>query len=99
MRRFVALAVLLLASTALFAAEQPPNVVLIVADDLGAMDLGCYGSKFHRTPHLDKLAADGMRFTQSRRQDLRHLAGSRHDLSQPQGQDLLGLLLRLQSRL
>ena len=64
MNRLVALVWLLLASTNLTAAE-PPNVVLIVADDLGAMDLGCYGSKFHRTPHLDKLAADGMRFTQS----------------------------------
>ena len=64
MNRLVALVLLLLASTNLIAAE-PPNVVLIVADDLGAMDLGCYGSKFHRTPHLDKLAADGMRFTQS----------------------------------
>lgn len=46
-------------------ADQRLNVVLIVADDLGAMDLGCYGSKFHRTPNLDKLAADGMRFTQN----------------------------------
>ena len=64
MRRFAALVLLLLASTNLTAAETP-NIVLIVADDLGAMDLGCYGSKFHRTPHLDKLAADGMRFTQS----------------------------------
>lgn len=41
------------------------NVVLIVADDLGWADLGCYGSKYHRTPHLDRLAADGMRFTQA----------------------------------
>lgn len=65
MHRFVALAILFLAPIPLIAAEQPPNVVLIVADDLGAMDLGCYGSKFHRTPHLDKLAADGMRLTQS----------------------------------
>jgi arylsulfatase A-like enzyme len=63
MHRLLAFLILLTASTAF--AEQPPNVVLIVADDLGAMDLGCYGSKFHRTPHLDKLAADGMRFTQS----------------------------------
>lgn len=47
------------------AAESRPNVVLIVADDLGAMDLGCYGSKFHRTPHLDQLAAEGLRFTQA----------------------------------
>lgn len=64
MSRLVLFVSLLLVSTSLLAAE-PPNVVLIVADDLGAMDLGCYGSKFHRTPHLDKLAADGMRFTQS----------------------------------
>lgn len=42
---------------------QRPNVVLIVADDLGGMDLGCYGSKFHRTAALDKLAASGVRFT------------------------------------
>jgi arylsulfatase A len=47
-------------------AQSPrPNVVLIVADDLGAMDLGCYGSKYHRTPALDTLAADGVRFTQA----------------------------------
>src|SRR5437868_1923752 len=47
------------------AAEAPrrPNVVLIVADDLGWADLGCYGSAFHRTPHLDKLAAGGLRFS------------------------------------
>lgn len=40
-----------------------PNVVLIVADDLGWADLGCYGSAFHRTPHLDRLAAGGLRWT------------------------------------
>ena len=40
-----------------------PNVVVILADDLGWADLGCYGSKYHRTPHLDRLAAAGMRFT------------------------------------
>lgn len=64
MVRLAVLVMLLLVSTKLTVAETP-NVVLIVADDLGAMDLGCYGSKFHRTPNLDKLAADGMRFTQS----------------------------------
>src|SRR5438309_6832336 len=47
------------------AADQPLNVVLIVADDLGWMDLGCYGSKFHRTPNLDRLASGGRRFTQA----------------------------------
>ncbi|HVA48658.1 MAG TPA: sulfatase-like hydrolase/transferase [Pirellulales bacterium] len=44
---------------------RPPNVVLIVADDLGWADLGCYGSKYHRTPQLDRLAAGGRRFTQA----------------------------------
>jgi len=40
-----------------------PNIILVVADDLGWTDLGCYGSDFHHTPHLDALAAEGMRFT------------------------------------
>jgi arylsulfatase A-like enzyme len=44
-------------------AAEKPNVVLILADDLGWRDLGCYGSKFYRTPHIDRLAADGIRFT------------------------------------
>ena len=39
-----------------------PNVVIILADDLGANDLGCYGRKDHRTPNLDRLASQGMRF-------------------------------------
>ncbi len=45
------------------AAEPPYNVILILADDLGWSDLGCYGSDLHETPHLDKLARQGMRFT------------------------------------
>lgn len=45
------------------AADSRPNVVLILADDLGWADLGCYGSKFHRTPNLDQMAADGVRFS------------------------------------
>ena len=40
-----------------------PNIVVIVADDLGWADLGCYGSTFHETPNLDRLARTGMRFT------------------------------------
>src|SRR5262249_49801413 len=39
------------------------NVVVILADDLGGSDLGCYGSTYHRTPHLDRLAAGSLRFT------------------------------------
>lgn len=40
-----------------------PNVVLIVADDLGFGELGCYGQKIIQTPHLDQMAKDGVRFT------------------------------------
>jgi len=42
-----------------------PNVILIVADDLGWADLGCYGSRYHHTPAVDRLAREGMRFTQA----------------------------------
>ena len=41
----------------------PPNIVFVLADDLGVNDLGVYGRKDHRTPNLDKLAAEGLRFT------------------------------------
>lgn len=43
--------------------QKPPNIVILYADDLGFSDLACYGNKFHHTPHLDKLAAEGLRFT------------------------------------
>jgi arylsulfatase A len=43
--------------------QGPPNFVFILADDLGWADLGCYGSKFHESPNLDKLASQGMRFS------------------------------------
>ena len=42
---------------------QRPNIVLILVDDLGWRDLSCYGSSFYETPHIDRLAARGMRFT------------------------------------
>ena len=44
-------------------AQRPPNFVIILADDLGYGDLGCYGSARNRTPHIDRLAAEGLRFT------------------------------------
>lgn len=41
----------------------PPNIVLVLIDDYGWADTGCYGSEYHRTPNIDALAARGMRFT------------------------------------
>ncbi|MDH3584213.1 MAG: sulfatase-like hydrolase/transferase, partial [Phycisphaerae bacterium] len=50
---------------AIFAVAEaaPPNVILMMADDLGYQDLSCYGSKRNRTPVLDQLARDGIRLT------------------------------------
>ena len=45
-------------------AAQPPNVVFIFADDLGYGDLSCYGHPVAKTPHIDRLAKEGVRFTQ-----------------------------------
>jgi arylsulfatase A-like enzyme len=59
----VALATSTLFSTYLNAAAAPPNVLLILADDLGISDLHAYGRLDHHTPHLDQLAKDGIRFT------------------------------------
>ena len=44
-------------------APAKPNLILIMADDLGYQDLSCYGSTKHKTPVLDKLAKDGIRLT------------------------------------
>jgi len=65
-RTLLRLACLLLAGVAsLPAAETPPNIVILLADDLGINDLGCYGRKDQRTPNLDQLAAQGARFAQA----------------------------------
>lgn len=52
------------------AAEQRPNIILIMADDLGIEGLGSYGGLSYQTPHLDKLAQNGLRFTQAYAQPL-----------------------------
>ncbi|WP_420146837.1 sulfatase [Spirosoma sp.] len=46
-------------------AKKKPNIVFIMADDLGYTDLGCYGNPYIRTPNIDKLAKGGLRFTQA----------------------------------
>jgi len=48
---------------ALSEAKSKPNFLFILADDLGWNQLGCYGSKFYETPNIDRLAREGMRFT------------------------------------
>ena len=65
MKRILTLltALLLLPLSALHAAANKPNILIILADDLGWSDLGCYGGEI-RTPNLDSLAAGGLRFTQ-----------------------------------
>jgi arylsulfatase A-like enzyme len=52
------------------AAAAKPNIVLMMADDLGYECLSCYGSTSYHTPHLDRLAASGIRFTQAHAQPL-----------------------------
>lgn len=47
------------------ASSRPPNIVFILIDDMGWKDISANGSKFYRTPNIDRLAAEGMRFTQA----------------------------------
>lgn len=58
-----ALVVLLLLSGSWAVAADKPNIVFILADDLGYTDLGCYGGKYYETPNIDRMAAQGLRFT------------------------------------
>src|SRR5471032_478661 len=54
---------LLFAGLRVHAAEGKPNIIVILADDVGFSDIGCYGSEI-ATPNIDRLAASGLRFTQ-----------------------------------
>ena len=63
MARLPILAGLILLAALAALAAQPPNVIFILIDDMGYADVGAYGNTYHLTPHIDRLAADGMRFT------------------------------------
>lgn len=69
MKLSVFLAALLFSCASALHAAEKPNIIYILADDLGYGDIGCFGQKTLHTPHIDKLAAEGMKFT-------RHYAGS-----------------------
>jgi arylsulfatase A len=59
----LALAILCLLAPLCPLQAAKPNIIVILADDLGYGDLGCYGSQVIRTPHLDRMASEGVRFT------------------------------------
>ena len=61
----ISIIALLILSGAYFSEQTPkPNIIFIMADDLGIGDLGCYGQKMIATPEIDKMAEEGIRFTQ-----------------------------------
>jgi arylsulfatase A-like enzyme len=63
LRMLLALLAVVLVAAAGRAADSPPNVIVILADDLGYGDVGCYGQQRIKTPNIDRLAREGMRFT------------------------------------
>lgn len=63
-KAFVYLAFLVLIAPGRAETPRKPNIIFILADDLGYGDLGCYGQQRIRTPNIDRLAAEGLRFTQ-----------------------------------
>lgn len=64
MKRTIFFSLLFLLLNHFVSAQKPPNIIFILADDLGYGDLGCYGQEKIKTPNIDRLASQGMRFTQ-----------------------------------
>jgi arylsulfatase A len=64
MKNYFIFCLLTLLTNTIFA-QNKPNIVFIMADDLGYGELGCYGNKFNETPNLDRLAKSGLQFTQA----------------------------------
>jgi len=63
MTRLLCALLISLSALPLCAAKRPPNVIYLLADDLGYSELGCYGQKLIKTPHIDRIAREGIRFT------------------------------------
>ena len=63
MKQLLFLFTLILISCSGEKSETPPNIVFILADDLGYADLSSYGSSFINTPHLDQMAQEGVKLT------------------------------------
>ena len=64
-KRHTTLCLMPLVALSLYAKKERPNILFIMCDDMGYGDLGCYGQKYINTPHIDRLATEGMRFTQA----------------------------------
>src|SRR5690242_7928961 len=60
---FAAVVAFLFAANIYAADRARPNIVFILADDLGYTDVGCFGSTYYETPNIDRMAKEGMRFT------------------------------------
>ena len=64
-RSLLAMAALQALPLSLFAQNTPPNILFILCDDMGYGDLACYGQPYIHTPNIDRMAQEGMRFTQA----------------------------------
>lgn len=62
---FLLLLALLASAASAAAPDRPPNIIFVMVDDMGHADIGAYGQTVIRTPHLDRMAREGMRFTQA----------------------------------